>query len=275
MPSDSDTLEPVQMFWAGGPLSRLAILGIQSFLRVGHAVHLHVYDEPEKVPAGTTLKNASDIVPRDQAHHTTASPYGIGGMPGFSDYFRYQLLAQHGGWWVDTDVVALRPFVFEQPALTASTLELPYGRVACTYVLRFPPGHPVMQRCLDTFPSTDFSTLEFGKGGAVFLNNSMAALDQKHLMVAPEVFGPVTWQASWQLTRSIWQRFSSFELKQRLRRPHLNVRFRRETVAVHLWNETWRNAGRDPDGTFPRSCLLERLRRMVAQPWDPSRGVRF
>ena len=32
---------------------------------------------------------------------------GAGGVAGFSDLFRFQLLHEYGGWWVDTDVICL------------------------------------------------------------------------------------------------------------------------------------------------------------------------
>lgn len=80
-------------------------------------------------------------------------------------------------------------------------------------------------------------------------------------MQSPERFGPVPWNASTQLVRSVWSRFSLDELKQRIRRPHLSVRMTSDTAGIHLWNETWRHAGRDKNGIYPHSCLYERLQR--------------
>jgi hypothetical protein len=94
------------MFWYGPPLSRIERLCMSSFLANGHAVMLHVYEEPRRVPHGVTLCDAAAVLPRSElfVHRSTGS------LALFADWFRYRLLAQHGGLWVDTDMVCLRPF---------------------------------------------------------------------------------------------------------------------------------------------------------------------
>ena len=39
---------------------------------------------------------------------------------GFSNFFRYKLLLERGGWWVDADMVCLRPFAFDKEHVFAS-----------------------------------------------------------------------------------------------------------------------------------------------------------
>src|SRR5262245_49782027 len=93
-------LPVIQMFWHGPPLSRMERLSIASFLQNGHAVDLHVYDEPAGVPAGVRLLDAARILPRSALfrHKRTQS------LALFADWFRYRLLFEHGGIWVDSDV---------------------------------------------------------------------------------------------------------------------------------------------------------------------------
>ena len=94
------------MFWHGPPLSRLERLCMSSFIANGHGVHLHVYDEPARVPPGVTLMDAADVLPRRHLFAHAAS----GSFALFADWFRYRLLHDKGGLWVDTDVVCLKPF---------------------------------------------------------------------------------------------------------------------------------------------------------------------
>ena len=54
------------MFWHGPPLSRIERLCMSSFVANGHAVKLHVYDEPQRVPPGVTICDATAVLPRDQ-----------------------------------------------------------------------------------------------------------------------------------------------------------------------------------------------------------------
>ncbi|MBC8039401.1 MAG: hypothetical protein H7Y06_02570 [Opitutaceae bacterium] len=92
------TLDPIQMLWVRGPLSRMEQLSIRSFLAQGHPVHLYTYDAPENRPAGVRVFNANDIVPSALAPDRQAAPFEKGSMGSFSDYFRYQLMVKCGGW---------------------------------------------------------------------------------------------------------------------------------------------------------------------------------
>lgn len=133
--------QPVQMFWHGPPLSRFERLSIQSFLRNGHPVELHVYDAPSLVPAGTKLCDANEIIPRKRLfRHKRTGSLGV-----FADWFRYKLLRERGGLWVDTDIVCLRPFDYDQPEIFAWE----DGRLINNAVLGLPAGHPLAQWLVD------------------------------------------------------------------------------------------------------------------------------
>jgi len=260
------TLDPMQVLWVRGDLSRLELLSLRSFLAQGHPVHLYTYESPRNVPAQVQVFDAAGIVPASLSPLRPAAPFSKGSMGAFSDYFRYHLLQARGGWWSDLDVVCLRPWRFAEPELTASSEELGYGRVANPYVLRFPPRHPVINACVDALASADLTTLGIDRTGPLLLNRVLHEQNQTALMMPPDVFGPVPWNASFQLVRSFWQRLSLDEMKQRLRRPHLSIRFTPATVAIHLWNETWRHAGRDKNAVYPRSSLYESLQRRYSPP---------
>lgn len=76
-----------------------------SFIANGHEVRLHVYDEPANVPRGVSLADASEVLPRQHLFaHRQSGSFAL-----FADWFRYRLLLERGGLWVDTDVVCLKP----------------------------------------------------------------------------------------------------------------------------------------------------------------------
>lgn len=259
-------LEPIQVLWVRGPLSRLELLSVRSFLAHGHPVHFYTYEPPANLPRGVILRDANEIVPAALAPRQASAPFAGGSLGAFSDFFRYRLLDALGGWWSDLDVVCLRPWRFTEAALTASSDELGFGRKANGYVLRFPPRHPVIKACAEALAGADLATLGIDRTGPLLLNRVLHEQRQTGLMQPPTVFGPVPWNASFQLVRSFWQRCSLGELKQRLRRPHLSARFTAATVGLHLWNETWRHAGRAKDALYPRTSLYERLQRRYNPP---------
>jgi len=102
--------------WIGTSLSQLELLCIKSFLLNGHAFTLWIYNNLEnKTPEGCLLKNAAEIIPREQVfayRNKNQFGHGQGSYAGFSDIFRYKLLYEYGGWWTDMDVTCLKPFDF-------------------------------------------------------------------------------------------------------------------------------------------------------------------
>ncbi len=109
----------VHGMWFGTQLSRLELLTVHSFLHHGHEFHLWAYDDLSRagLPAAVRLRDANRIIPRQQVFakagrdRETGVGRGSFGAP-FSDLFRYKLLLEHGGIWVDMDVTCLRPFDF-------------------------------------------------------------------------------------------------------------------------------------------------------------------
>ena len=106
--------------WIGRHLSKLEQLTMRSFVQNGHPFNLWVYDELEdEVPPGVILCDASEVLPRERifvkAETDPAAGVGRRSYGPFSDLFRYKLLHDHGGIWVDMDVTCLRPFDFKEP----------------------------------------------------------------------------------------------------------------------------------------------------------------
>src|SRR5258708_21072872 len=129
----------VQSLWIGDRLSAMEKLAIKSFLCQGQAFHLYVYQQPESIPEGTTVRDANEILP-------AASIFKYSGhesYAGFSDYFRFKLLLERGGWWVDTDVVCLKPFRFPSEYVFASEIAAGQQHTA-TCVTKPPPGSPII-----------------------------------------------------------------------------------------------------------------------------------
>jgi hypothetical protein len=90
------------------------------------------------VPHGVTLTPADDIILAAEADaFFTIAP---GRFAQFSDWFRYELLAQRGGWWVDTDVLCLSDTMPNDETWIARA-----GKRLYIGIMRFPPGHAFMK----------------------------------------------------------------------------------------------------------------------------------
>ena len=136
--------------WVGSHLTRLELLTIHSFLRHGHQFNLWAYDDIQtELPPGTILRDASQVMPRSMLFTKTRvdpeTGIGAGSISGVSsDLFRYRLLHDHGGIWVDMDITCLRPFAFEDPYVFRS------HRVGCVgSIMKAPKGSRLMAKAYE------------------------------------------------------------------------------------------------------------------------------
>src|SRR5579864_3873179 len=135
----------VHGLWIGRRLSKLEQLTLRSFVQHGHDFNLWVYDELEEdPPPGVVLRDASEILPRQRifvkAENDPSAGVGRKSYGPFSDLFRYKLLHDHGGIWVDMDVTCLRPFDFREPYVFRSH---PIGLIG--NLMKVPPSSELMR----------------------------------------------------------------------------------------------------------------------------------
>ena len=131
--------------WIGNVLSSMEILTIKSFIANGHVFYLWLYDSPiiDKID-NLFIMNASDIISREfvfSYKNKNTFGHGKGSYAGFSDIFRYKLLYEYGGWWVDMDITCLKAFDFEQDYVFRAHHELD----VVGNVLKCPKGSDLMK----------------------------------------------------------------------------------------------------------------------------------
>lgn len=135
--------------WIGRELSKLEQLTIRSFLRQGHPFNLWVYDDLEDdLPDGVVLQDASKILSRERIflkdRPDPGSSVGKKSYGPFSDLFRYKLLHDQGGTWVDMDLTCLKAFDFDEPYLFRSHRIGVMGNL-----LKAPKGSELMRRTFE------------------------------------------------------------------------------------------------------------------------------
>src|SRR5262249_7586060 len=145
----------------GDRLSIMEQLSIRSFMAHGHEYHLYTYGEVKNVPTRTVIRDASEILPKDNiflypAYKTYA---------GFANMFRYQLLYLRGGWWVDTDAVCVKPFDFESEYVFSSEISHAGFEQANCGMIKAPARSELFGKAAEICRSTDTRTLEWGQTG--------------------------------------------------------------------------------------------------------------
>ena len=232
----------VHMLWISGPLSRLARLGLASFVSRGFDVTLWTYDRASLAGCGARLGDAVDYAPC------------AGSFAAVSSLFRYNVLAVRGGIWADMDIVALgderdlpaqpfiasekrRPFRHREPSATGEAL---------TQITNCCMGNPtpakcsLWQRATSAVESFVPSERQWENCGPNLLTRLMLAEpDDDVTILPPDIVNTVAW----------WNVPAYFlEDREPPRSPFL-----------HLYASIWAKRGIDAEAAFPPNSLAGRL----------------
>jgi hypothetical protein len=175
--------EEFNSFWFGERLSPSANACINSFRAHWFQFHLYMYDSVEDVPDFVDKRDAEDILPKAKVF------FAHDGIEHFSDLFRYQLLRQLGGWWVDTDVVCNVDYLPETEVAFASDIE---GTVS-NAILKFPRNHPVIIDVLEEIANVDVESIWGSTGPHVLTKVINKNRDAKNLQWDYSEFHPIFW----------------------------------------------------------------------------------
>jgi hypothetical protein len=230
--------EAVQSLWIGQQLSTMEQLCIRSFLANGHGFDLYTYGPVQGVPAGAALRDANAILPESRIFRYSNRD----SVAGFANYFRYKLLLERGGWWVDSDVICLRPFDFGSQTVFASEMN-GTREIRSSAVIRVPPQSEFAHYAWNMCESRDPARIEWGETGPRLVTEAVHALGLHKFVHSVPTFCPIDYPD--------WEH---------VLRPN-GAAMRPETYAVHLWHEMWRLAGRSRDAAYPADCHYEGWKR--------------
>jgi len=233
----------IQTLWVGNTLSVMERLCLSSFVQNGHETHLYTYEDIDNVPDGVILKDGGEILPEDMIFEYKDHK----SFSGFSNYFRYKLLSDKGGYWVDTDIVCLKPFDFSETFVFCSEEILPLnqGNVHIGSCLIKAPKESILTKdAFETCMSKKTEDLVWGEVGPRLVKEMVEKYNMQSFVKSPEWFCPIpgiAWQA--------------------LIDPKAVVNFGENTYAVHLWNEMWRRADVDKNQTFAPDSFYEKMKK--------------
>lgn len=238
---------PVQSLWIGTSLPPLQQLSIRSFLAHGHRYDLYAYEDIDSVPPGTTICQASSILPRDSIF-CYQEGFGKGSYSAFSNLFRYKLIFEEGGWWVDTDLVCLKPFSFSDEFVFATEREDDLTLLSATCAFKSPSKSDYLAYCLEVCASKNFNEIQWSEIGPYLFDEAIKRFGLTGHQVAPRVFNPID--------------FFNFR---ELLRPDFDMSRLKDSYAVHVWNQMWKNDGIDLDADAADNSLYAALTRQYPE----------
>jgi hypothetical protein len=251
----------VQSLWIGRELSMMEQLCSLSFLKNGHKFYLYTYHDVKNVPPGVEIKDASELINPDKIFkYQKRDTYS-----GFANLFRYKLLLEKGGFWVDTDVVCLRPFDDGSEYVFAKSRSTePSGYTNGSYdmencVIKAPAGSAIMEFCYEESLRRDPKELEFCETGPDLLETAVRKFGFEDYIASAGTYCPISYR-NWSRVIDGKLAVSFLEM----------VRFAlNRSKGLHLWNEMWRLNGVKKNALFPKYCIYERLKRRYLVPPPP------
>lgn len=230
----------VQCLWIGPKLGRMEKLSVFSFLKNSHGVHLYAYSEIEGIPEGVIIMDANTIIPESKIfRYKDSNSYA-----GFANLFRYKLLFEKGGLWVDLDTVCLKPLVTDEEYIFGSErtkfIDFPLQVNNC--LIKTPAKCGIMEFCYKTALSKDPNELKWGVTGPVLLTEAVIDFDLQKYIAAPHVFSPVDW----------------WSVRDFISKP-LSAIVNEYTYSIHLYNESWNKQGINKENIWDKNCSYEEL----------------
>lgn len=229
----------VQSLWVGSDLSAMEYLSISSFLKNGHEYHLYTYGDVGNIPEGTVVRDGEEILPGSMIfQYREHKSYSA-----FSNFFRYKLLLEKGGWWIDTDLVCLRSFDFPEEYVFSSekAVETEFVNAGA---IKVPAASKLAAYAWATCERKNREELVWGEVGPRLMAEAIKTFSLERYVKPYQVFCPIGY-SEW---RKILDPKATWEIDE-------------GTYAIHLWNEFWRRSGQDKNRRYHPDCLYEQLNR--------------
>ena len=219
--------QTVQTLWIG-EVNDLARLGFQSWLNQGYNIDVYTdmcnYHEPILQDPRITQKDARDIM--DFVNFNDILP--------FSDLWRYNLLYQKGGIWLDADMVLIDQLPNKDIIISseytmlsgAYKSKLPF--IANIGVLKFHPKESMLKLIIDKI-NTRRKDAKFVDNMRVFQQVLKNNVNAKYV-VDPSVFCPLSW---WDCKESYLDH--KYKTKYSVN-PLTNDIMLQHSIGIHLWN---------------------------------------
>lgn len=238
IPKHPQTSDPqtLRTFWQGDAIGPYQLLCLRSFVDHGHRVEVFSYNLKLIVPPWLTLRDAAEILPQDDVLQPDGDRLRID-----ANRFRWTLLQKLGGWWIDPDVMLMKP---DMPAADVFFGNLDaFGQVP-TGVLKFPAGHLLTDEAVVRSRSIA-ATADGDRAGSELLTALASENGFDLTSVSEKSLGPISW-------------FNVLDLFDPAKAVGMAERIGNERF-LHLQEDVWRRAGIHPWLAPPEGAFLDTL----------------
>jgi len=160
----------------------------------------------------------------------------------FSNIFRYKLLYDRGGYWVDMDMVCLKPFDFDTPYVFSSELNKFTNDVEINAgVIKAEKGNSFCKYAFHMCSKKNLSKLVWGEIGPKLVKESVERYNLQEYVQDYKTFCPLYYT----------------ELDLIITKCRTNLI---NSYAIHLWNDCWKRNKYNKNGNFDKLSIYEKLK---------------
>ena len=238
-PKHPQTSNPqtLRTFWNGDSITPYQLLCLRSFVDHGHRVEVFSYNLKLIVPKWLTLRDAEEILPRGKVLHPLEERMAIR-----ANRFRWALLKKFGGWWIDPDIMLMKPDLPDTDVFFGN-LDA-FGEVP-TAALKFPANHKIVDEALARSIAEDDAQPESDRAGSGMLTILASENGLDLANDSGKSLGPITWFN----VLDLFNPAKAVEMAERIG----NERF------LHIQSDVWRRAGIHPWLAPPDGAFLDAL----------------
>ena len=240
----------IQSLWIGNSISILEKLSMRSFIHHGNKYHLYTYNEIKDLPEGVKVFDANEILPEEEVF-CYQTPAGKGSYAAFSNYFRYKLLYEKGGFWADTDNICLKKFDFKENYVFGMEFaSINNGGLISSHIasglMKAPKGSEAMIDNYTYCLTKNKSSLIWGEVGPALVDKCIKKFSLEKYIKNHEYFNPIGYGEIYNLVNPNLSR--SIDLS--------------KSYSLHLWNECWRRNNLDKNKSYHPNSIFEKLKKI-------------
>jgi len=230
--SNSHNKEIVNTLWIGDSLNELSRLAIKSWINLGYKVHLWIYDpvnDPLLENENIQLKDANEI------HRLNVGDCVKQDILPFSDLWRYKLLYNRGGIWLDADMVLLQRInnddiiISSEYTMRSGAYKSHRESVANIGVLKFNKNNLFLKELIDKIYDSKRKA-ELCDNMRLFQKQIKNSGEYDNYVVAPRIYCPIPW---WQCREQYYNK--DYKMKYAVETP-TNDYIISSAYGIHLWN---------------------------------------
>lgn len=255
----------------GKPLSNLERLCIYSFCANGHDFRLWTYGDLPNIPRDTVggkveVRDGNEVLSKDKIFTWCGGSLAI-----FADWFRWELMRKIGGWYMDMDMICLRPMEFADAfvfckenweTINAAAMKFPRGHFfadaladACANPLRAVPWDTKKRRRRKMRRALQFwRNAHLLQGWGETGGPEGVSLAAKHFNLFKDA------KPHW-MTMFVYFAHSDLLFNEDLHNAGVLRPLMQNVFAMHFWHENLRKASIDKNGVFPPNSPFEILKR--------------